>query len=96
MNRKLLYLLLLFLASTISSKPVFFLENLNSSRFPNIEIELRENFNHPLSSSNLVLAEDMDGIRTIPADLEIRREKGIEPIQLVVSVQPTDSKAINQ
>lgn len=96
MNRKI-YIFLFFILSThLTSKPIFFLESLNSSRFPSIDIELRENFNHPLSPSNLVLAEEMDGIRTIPADLEVRREKGIDPIQLVVSVQPTDSKAINQ
>jgi hypothetical protein len=80
----------------IQSKPVFILENLNPGRYPSIEIGLRENFSHPLNTSNLILAEEMDGIRTIPADLEIRREKELEPIQLIFSVQPTDSRPINQ
>lgn len=98
MNRWILTLLLFFLSysSNIYSKPTFVLESLESSRFPIIELSLRENFPYPLGVNNLVVAEEMDGVRTIPYDLEVQRTPGVEPIQLVVSIQPTDSKAINQ
>ncbi len=96
MKRLIQITILFFIWMPIESRPVFVLENLNSGRYPSIEIGLRENSSHPLTNSNLILAEEMDGIRSIPADLEIRREKGLEPIQLIFSVQPTDSRAINQ
>ncbi|MCC5814949.1 MAG: FHA domain-containing protein [Leptospira sp.] len=82
--------------SHLQSKPTFAIEDLNSTRFPEIELQLRENSPHPLSINNLVVAEEMDGGRTIPLDLTVTRPPGSEPIQVVVSVQPTDSKAINQ
>lgn len=80
----------------VHSKPTFVLEKLDATRYPQIEILLRENRPLPLSPQNLVVAEEMDGARIIPLDLEVQRTSEEEPIQLVVSIQPTDSKAINQ
>ncbi|WCL47883.1 FHA domain-containing protein [Leptospira sp. GIMC2001] len=82
--------------SAVISKPTFIFEGIDKSKFPEIEIRIRENMKTDLGISNLVVAEEMDGLRTIPIDLEIHRDAVSEPIQLVVSIQPTDSKAINQ
>lgn len=82
--------------TALFAKPTFIIEDLDTTRFPQVELTLRDNQPHPLNTGNLIVAEEMEGGRTIPLDLEVKRQSGVEPIQVVVSIQPTDSKAINQ
>lgn len=93
---RLLFIIFSTFPLSIHAKPTFSIEGVHLGKYPQIELTLRENHPHPLSLQNLVIVEEMDGYRTIPIDISIQREPGKEPIQVVLSLQPTDSTAINQ
>ncbi len=95
-RKRLLIFFMFFFAVPTLSRPTFVIENLNATRFPRIEIILRENQPFSLTEKNLAITEEMEGLRSIPADISVSRSPEKEPIQIVLSIQPTDSKSINQ